>query len=96
MRLIFVVLLFCLSTPVYAESVVFWINDIENLKLVSGNDIYKLSEYCTIKNRNGQNISLSEIKLPTMARGNYELDGDGKVLTWVTITGAKNNNVIPE
>lgn len=96
MRLIFVLILLFFSLPVNAETVVLRILDIENLKFVTDTDVYNLNEYCTVKNKYGQNLSLSEIKLPTRARGNYELMGDGKVLTWVIVTGAKNNQVVPE
>lgn len=96
MRLIFILMLLSFSLPVYAETVVFRVLDIEELEIVTDNDVYKLSEYCTVKNRYGKSLSLSELKLPCMARGNYELKGDDKILTWITITGAKNNQIVPE
>jgi hypothetical protein len=87
--------LFCPSF-VSAEEVFFKIYEIQGTNLLTDRGTYALSETCKVTNNSGKVLTLSRIKLPADATGNYSKRGETILLNTLTISDSKNNIIVPE
>jgi hypothetical protein len=96
MKMLLAFLLLFIPQIVFAETSVLRIMEVDGLKMVTASDIYQLGEECIIKNRDGQVLSLSDLKLPATARADIELVNDEKVLNRLVVIDERNNLKVPE
>lgn len=96
MRILICFALIMIAVPACAEQAFFTVVKIESLQLYTGDDVFTLGENCTIKNKKGATVPLTDVKIPASAKGSFAWKGEQKELQWVVLTGVNNNKIVPE
>jgi hypothetical protein len=69
---------------------------IEGGKLRSITSVYELSEESSIKNMNGDVVSLSDISFPATVKVDIDSSEKGNILNWIILMDRANNEQLPE